>query len=207
MCGRISQANDLSDYIETIRWTPYALLEDPVGPRYNVPAGTRPLVMHRLGNGDEKLDRIFWGYARPRSRQSPNSNASVKALLNNNDYWKNLFEYGRVIVPADGWYEWKGRKPNKEPWFIHAKDGQPVLLAAISAWHPGDEHGKYHGMAVVTDDDARGVIDLHDRRPIVLMPDDAAEWINPATTTCQAKELFSAARPESAFEWCRATLQ
>ncbi len=33
--------------------------------RYNVPPGTRPLPLHRLGDGSEQAERMFWGYKPP----------------------------------------------------------------------------------------------------------------------------------------------
>ena len=203
MCGRISQAGDLADYVEAIGWTP-SLLEDPVGPRYNVPPGTRPLAMHRMGDGDEKLDRLFWGYG-PAKAQRTYSNAQLTALLKGDGFWQTLLQRGRVIVPVDGWYEWVGERPNKQAWFVHAKNSAPVLLAGISAWHPGYEHNKERGMAIVTDDNAGGMIDVHDRRPIALSREHAAEWLDPKTSIDRARAILAAARPESVFEWYRVT--
>lgn len=60
-----------------------------------------------------------------------------------------------------------------------------------------------HGMAVVTDDTAGGMVDIHDRRPICLTQEDAQEWINPATPVERALEILGAARPETAFVWYR----
>lgn len=41
---------------------------------------------------------------------------------------------------------------------------------------------------------------VHYGRPMILTPEHAPEWMDPATTVEQAKELLSVARPESAFE-------
>lgn len=206
MCGRISQAGDLAEYVETIRWTPYSILEDPVGPRYNVPPGTRPLVMHRLGgHGHESLDRIFWGYKPAGFKHQPVSNARLAKILDGSGFWTPLFKRGRIIVPADGWYEWTGEKANKQPWYIYPKDGRPIFMAAITAWAPGYEMDAMHGFAIVTDDSAGGMVDIHDRRPIALTPDDALEWLGPATSEDQAKDILSTARPESAFIWYQVT--
>ncbi len=78
-------------------------------------------------------------------------------------------------------------------------------MAAITAWQPGDILDHIHGMAIVTDQSAGGMVDVHDRRPIVLKADDALEWLDPTTTNDQAKQILSAARPESAFQWWQVT--
>lgn len=206
MCGRIVQKEWPMDYVETIRWNPHTVFSPADiadGLRYNIPPGTRPLALHRLDDGAEHLDRIFWGYKPEWFDRTPVSNARLDKVLTDSRFWKTLLTR-RVIVPADGWYEWTGEKPNKEPWFIHASDGDPILFAGISAYMPGAIDAE-HGMAIVTDDAAGGLVDIHDRRPIALTVDDAWEWLDPETTPEQAKEILMTPRPESAFEWYRVT--
>jgi putative SOS response-associated peptidase YedK len=46
------------------------------------------------------------------------------------------------------------------------------------------------------------MLDIHDRRPVVLQAEDAALWMDPALTPQQAIELARhAAVPSDAFEW------
>ncbi|MGC4034308.1 MAG: SOS response-associated peptidase, partial [Tepidisphaeraceae bacterium] len=43
----------------------------------------------------------------------------------------------RCLVPMDGWYEWRGPKGDKIPFYLYAADGQPLLMAGLwSVWHP-----------------------------------------------------------------------
>src|SRR5690606_23238597 len=88
-----------------------------------------------------------------------------------------------------------------QPWFISARDHQPVLMAGFTAWQPGREILAETGFAIVTDDAAGGIIDIHDRRPICLSAEDAISWLDPATPITTALELLSTPRPESAFQW------
>ena len=200
MCGRIRQAGDGEQYMETLNWNPRALFDDPKAPRYNVAPGTRPLLFHRLVDGAEQADRLFWGYKAPWSAKAF-SNANLTTVLKGSGLWKPLLSK-RVIVPCDGWYEWTGEKPDKQPWYIHPKDGKPLLLAGLTAWVPGKDIDAPHGFAVITDESAGGMKDhLHDRRPICLTPDAALEWLDPDVPVEQALDILSTARPESAFTW------
>jgi putative SOS response-associated peptidase YedK len=61
------------------------------------------------------------------------------------------------------------------------------------------------GFAIVTDDAAGGMVDLHDRRQVCLAPDDALSWLDPEIGTDDALDLLSTPRPESAFQWWRVT--
>lgn len=204
MCGRIKQARGLADYVETLHWNPRTILDVPDGPKHNVPPGTRPLALHRLGDGSEQVDRLFWGYKPPWYERGPASNARLDTILKQSPFWRPLLTR-RIIVPADGWYEWTGAKGDKQPWFINPKDGQPILMAGITAWQPGKEVLAETGFAIITDDSARGMVDIHDRRPIVLTADDALEWVDPGTPVDKALELLSTPRPESAFRWWEVT--
>ena len=203
MCGRITQEQEQIDYFRPGRWVP-AKLADDYRRSPNVPPGTRPLVIHRLGDGTEQADCLFWGYKPPWYKRGPASNARLDTVLKGSPFWKPLLSR-RVIVPADGWYEWTGEKGDKQPWYINPKDGEPILMAGITAWEPGKDVLAETGFAIVTDDAAGGMVDIHDRRPIVLTPDAALEWVEPETPVDAALDLLSTARPESAFQWWQVT--
>lgn len=204
MCGRIRQAREAVDYGEMLRWNPRQLLADARQPRYNVPPGTRPIVLHRLGDGSEQADNLFWGYKPVWSDGRPLGDARLDTILTNSRFWKPLLGR-RVIVPADGWYEWTGDKGDRQPWYINPKDGAPILMAGITAWASGREVTAATGFSIITDNAAGGMVDLHDRRPICLTPDDALAWLDPQVTVEDALELLSTPRPESAFQWWRVT--
>lgn len=201
MCGRISQSRP-EDYPREVAAHARAW-RDPAGPRWNVPPGTRPLVVHQL-DGDIEAARLHWGFRPDWSKRGPVSNARLDKVMDGSPFWRGLVAR-RLIVPADGWFEWTGEKGAKQPWFIHARDGKPVLLAAITAWRPGAEPDERHGFAIVTDDAAGGMLDVHDRRPVALTPDAALEWLAPETEPAAALEILTTARPESAFQWYAVT--
>lgn len=206
MCGRISQKNDLADYIETMRWNPAKLFVNTEGPRFNVPPGTRPLALHRLGSGDPHADRLFWGYKPTWSKRPPVINARLDTVLKGSRFWSRLLTK-RVIVPADGWFEWVGSKGDKQPWFISARDQKPILIAGITAWQPGRDVVAETGFAIITDDAAGGMVDLHDRRPVCLTAESAQAWVNPEASVSEALDQLSTSRPESAFHWWMVTRQ
>lgn len=204
MCGRVQQAEDPGYYFDRVKWS----LADSAMPEYkpspNVPPGTRPLVLHRLGDGAEHADTLFWGYKPPWYKRGPASNARLDTVLKGSPFWKPLLTR-RIIVPVDGWYEWTGEKGDKQPWYINPKDGQPLLMAGLTAWLPGREVLAETGFAIITDDAAGGMVDIHDRRPVCLTVDDALEWVDQETPVEDALALLSTPRPEDAFQWWQVT--
>ncbi|AHC47937.1 SOS response-associated peptidase [Achromobacter xylosoxidans] len=203
MCGRIVQKSGPMDYVERLFPNPRRIFSDPAGPDYNIPPGRQPLAMHQLA-GEFEVERLPWGW-RPSNSKHLMSNARLDKILAGAWPWKMLIGRGRILVPADGWYEWKpladSTKPPKQPYFIHSKDDAPLFFAGLSDWKPGAEKDEAHGFAIVTNDAAGGMIDLHDRRPVALPPDLALQWMAPDLPAAQAVALLSQGLPETAFSW------
>ena len=95
----------------------------------------------------------------------------------------------RCLVVVDGFYEW--RKPDKQPFYFHRVDGKPFALGGVTK---GDE------AAIATCPAREGVVELHDRMPVILRREDCRTWLDPATppTTlhtllapCPAEWLFA----------------
>ena len=59
---------------------------------------------------------------------------------------------------------------------------------------------------IVTDAAGEGMLDIHDRRPVVLEAADAELWLNPDLSPEEALDLARrAALPVDAFEWYKVT--
>jgi putative SOS response-associated peptidase YedK len=44
--------------------------------------------------------------------------------------FRGAFKYGRCIIPASGFYEWTGKKSNRQPHLFTAADESPILAFA-----------------------------------------------------------------------------
>lgn len=201
MCGTIIQKSGPMDYMEVL----FTGL-DP-GSRRLSPAWeestdscSRPLAIHRLGDMPA-MDRFHWGYAPSWWKRRPVANAPLTTLLRGSAVWRPLLSQ-RVLVPADGWYE-PAEDEGKPGQYIHASDGKPVYIAAITAWRPGNAHGKQDGLAIITDG---GKYDGQER-PVVLPVDAARVWVDPATPIINALGLACTPWADSSFRWRPAALQ
>lgn len=206
MCGRFDQSQTARYYASVFGWAD-AVYDSESTPAYNVPPGTYRPVMH-MQDGERRIDDVFWSYrAKWAEGKLPISiNARLDKLSNR--YWSRLLKNGRAIVPADGWYEWTGEKGKKQPWHIHRKDRAPLYMLALASFGTFTENRAEAGFVLVTDDAAEGMLDIHDRRPVVLEAADAALWLDPDISPEQALELArQAALPPGAFEWFKVTPQ
>jgi putative SOS response-associated peptidase YedK len=53
--------------------------------------------------------------------------------------WKTMWRTARVLVPADGWYEFVIEKGTRQPHFIRPLNNGPLYLAGLSSVAPDAE--------------------------------------------------------------------
>ena len=187
MCGRFAQYESRDQYFDALGLTPDDILFDPepIG-RYNVAPGTSVLLLHQL-DADYHLEPVHWGYGPEWWHKAPLINARSETASTGRMF-KPLWQTGRAIVPANGWYEWKRDGSVKQPYFIHHKSDSPLFFAAIGHT-PFDRDNPAQGFVIVTAASDRGLVDIHDRMPLALEPEAALEWIHPETRAEQAEKI------------------
>ncbi|HCF3334987.1 TPA: SOS response-associated peptidase [Pseudomonas aeruginosa] len=203
MCGRLSQYTGLHEFVDTLSMP--AMLVNLVGEqpeRYNVAPSTAVTTLKLEGDA-LVAQAIRWGW-RPfwaRDRAAP-INARAEKVATSRFYssaWKH-----RALTPVSGWFEWvDGGEARKQPFHIQHRDGSPILCAAIGQF-PGldDEPADHHGFVIITADAEGGMVDIHDRRPVVLSPELAREWLDPATPPERAEQIVRhQGEPSESFTW------
>ncbi|HAB4644729.1 TPA_asm: SOS response-associated peptidase, partial [Salmonella enterica subsp. enterica] len=99
------------------------------------------------------------------------------------------------------WFEWKKEGDKKQPYFIHRKDRKPIFMAAIGST-PFERGDDAEGFLIVTSAADKGLVDIHDRRPLVLSPEAAREWMRQGISGKEVKEIITAgAVPTDKFTW------
>lgn len=200
MCGRFAQYSSRDEYIESfgLKADEIQFDPEPIG-RFNVAPGTKVLL---LNERDEEfhLDPVIWGYGPEWWDKQPLINARGETAATGRMF-KPLWNHGRAIVPADGWFEWKKEGDKKQPYFIYHMKNQPLFFAAIGKASYDKDHG-HEGFVIVTAASNKGMVDIHDRRPLVLTADAVLEWLSTDTTPERAQEIaHDAALPEKDFTW------
>ena len=81
-------------------------------------------------------------------------------------------------MPSEGSYEWV-KDPNdpkkKQPYFIRLKNQKPMFFGALAQTRPGLDEQDGDGFVIITASCDQGMVDIHDRRPLVLSPEQARE--------------------------------
>ena len=166
-------------------------------PRYNI-APTDPVLAVRPNEqGGRELGRLRWGLIPGRwaERRSgpPLINARAETLERQPAFAES-FRERRCLIPADGFYEWRDGESGKTPVWISVAGGGLFAFAGIWAARPSrDGAGALHSCAIVTCEPNELIRPIHDRMPVVLMPDAEARWLEPGAGEEEMASLLSPA--------------
>jgi putative SOS response-associated peptidase YedK len=207
MCGRYSIYESMDHYLKTL--APQQLVINgydqwPIE-RYNVAPTTRVEII-RPAADQLSIDKVRWGWAPfwAKGKRPAPINARVETVMSGR-FFKELWPDGRALAPANGWFEWVADPQDpkrKQPYYIRLKTQKPMFFAALAQVHSGLEPHEGDGFVVITAASDSGMVDIHDRRPVVLSPEAAREWVEPGLSAQRAEEIArDACRPTEDFEW------
>ncbi|PQV52994.1 SOS response-associated peptidase [Paraburkholderia sp. BL21I4N1] len=230
MCGRISQYRDPRLYTQHLGLADPLMLFDASDrrPGYNLAPGTHPLAIF----ADQTLRPVHWGYCPDWAReqhlpQTINARADTAPTAR---YFEELWKTGRVLVPADGWFEWRRaaasstegvdgepdvaqtaassdatpHHASRQPYFVRLKSAAPMYLAALSSVRGTEPQTEGMGLVIVTANADAGLVDLYDRRPLVFGPDAARRWLDPELPAEELEQLARAGGLAAGrFRWHR----
>lgn len=209
MCGRFVMSGSLEEYIQELdpQGELFAKVDTQPIARYNVAPGTDVQVMHVEADGVQ-ISPIHWGWKReiswPKPRVVQPINARIETIAKGR-FYKPLFPDHRALIPADGWYEWVHDEldaDKKQPFFIRLKSRKPMFFAGLAQAEPGPEADQPPGFLIITGSSDAGMLDIHDRRPVVLSPELAWEWLAPGLSKERAKAIATdCSQPVEDFEW------
>ncbi|MEM9017196.1 MAG: SOS response-associated peptidase family protein [Verrucomicrobiota bacterium] len=138
--------------------------------------------------------RMHWGYRRtfrtggkPIPRQVNNArDDKLEGRM-----WADSFENRRCVIPAIQFYEWSGPKGKKTKHAIRAVDEETAgsegkvagdddgeawfWIAGI--WEDDFETTDRRSYSMITTSSPEAMVELHDRTPCLLLPDDVEEYL------------------------------
>lgn len=148
-------------------------------PRYNVaPAQVMPVVIHQ--EEAKKIVPMKWGLVPSWSKEGKTRlsmiNARAETLFEKPSF-KTLIRTRRCIIPADGFYEWKKGGEEKIPFRITRKDDALFGFAGLwDEWQRGGEP-PLHTFTIVTTKANELLSSIHDRMPVMLLPENEEAWL------------------------------
>lgn len=195
MCGRYSSSRS-PETLAVEFGARDATGERAPEPDYNV-APTKPVfaVVQRHpkdaeGNrdltGSERTLRVMrWGLVPKWAKDPSVGNRMINArseTVSVKPAFRGAIRHYRCLLPADGWYEWKGDSSPKQPYFAGSADGHGLGMAGIWAtWRdPADPRGRpLVSCAVLTTEAVGELAEIHERMPLVLPRHHWDRWLDP----------------------------
>lgn len=194
MCGRFvmkSSQPELADFFEMA-----AAVDVPA--RYNIAPTDAVLAVADTGEG--RHWRVFrWGlipsWARDLAIGSKMINARSETVFDKPAF-RAAVRKRRCLVPADGFYEWGGKKGERQPYYIAMSDGKPFAMAAIWERWEGGEGNFIESCALLTTAANSLIETFHPRMPVILEPEHWGTWLDPSGADRAELERLFVAYPD-----------
>ena len=192
MCGLYSfkssaeESRSLFSYVE----------EPSFPPRVHV-APLSPIAIVRADRGVRRFALVRWGlipsWVKDIRPGKPLINARAETILEKPSF-RNAMKRRRCLVPADGFYEWTGTIPGrKQPYHIHRRNNAAFGFAGLWEHWMGADGSEIETAAIVTTSPNAVVAKIHDRMPVVIMPEDYTAWLD--TDNVPAEDAAALLRP------------
>jgi len=139
--------------------------------------GTPGTVIRKIG-GERVMQSMTWGF--PLRLKGTSPTAKPKPVNNIADLSKNMWiglarkPEGRCLIPLTAFAEAEGPKGAKTRTWFNVKD-QPIF-AWGGLWRESAEWGPVYSGAMTDCNEA--IRPIHDRMPVLLIPDEYERWLN-----------------------------
>ena len=182
MCGRSSLTKTEKELEERFRATFYS--EDlerynPL-PNFNVaPTQVHPVITQE----EPTIIHLYrWGlipyWAKDMKIGSKMINARMEGI-EEKPAFRQAFAKRRCIVPFDGYYEWQKTPGGKIPYRIKLKNVEIFTIAGLYEHWKNPEGKPVHSFTLITHEADPAIAHLHDRMPLILLPEQEKLWLDP----------------------------
>ena len=198
MCGRFT-VTSAPDAIRALFRYP----EQPnFPPRYNV-APTQPIAVVRLHEGQREFVLMRWGLLPSWVKDPTTFTLLINArgeTVSDKPAFRAAMKRRRCLIPADGFYEWQAAGGRKQPYFIHAKSGEPLAFAGLWETWTGPNGEELDTATIVTTEANRTLRDIHGRMPAIIAPEAFDLWLDCANVDARTAGALIRPAPDELLE-------
>lgn len=168
---------------------------------YNV-APTQALLIVTREGGARRLDAARWGLVPSWAKEmgtTPLINARIETVETKPSF-RTAFRRRRCLVPADGFYEWRDEGSHKQPFVMLPRTGQPFAFGGIYEHWLSPDGSDLVSVALMTGPANRYLGQIHDRSPVIILPEDYDLWLTCGESVPDAVRALLRPPPEDFFE-------
>ncbi|HIF51743.1 MAG TPA: SOS response-associated peptidase [Thiotrichaceae bacterium] len=140
---------------------------------YNITPSQNCTVV-RLKKNESELANLSWGlvpsWAKSDVKIKP-INAKAETIKEK-PYFRSAYKKQRCIIPASGFYEWKGSKGNKQPYCIYPLNDPCFGFAGL--W---EKRNELETFTIITTAANELMSEVHHRMPVILDSKDYDTWL------------------------------
>jgi putative SOS response-associated peptidase YedK len=185
MCGRYTLAHSMEEIIEAFKTQQLML---PLEPRYNIAPSQLIPIIFAAQEGDEDAkpgQRIIraarWGFipdwVKDLKKYPPMINARGETIAEKNSY-RHAFRRRRCLIPADGFFEWKGEGKDRLPYRIGLKGNALFGFAGLYEDWTSPDGSMMRTTAIITVHANPLMRKFHDRMPVILHRGEENVWLD-----------------------------
>jgi putative SOS response-associated peptidase YedK len=158
-------------------------VREPIRKRFNIAPTQHAPVIRVDAQGVREVAQLRWGLVPFWARELAAGNKMINARcegIESKPAFRAAVRERRCLVPASGFFEWKGAPGRKQPFAITLPDRALFALAGLwETWKaPGGE--AVETFTIVTTGANESIARIHDRMPVIL-PEEAEEgWLTGA---------------------------
>ncbi|MGH1349493.1 MAG: SOS response-associated peptidase [Methyloligellaceae bacterium] len=188
MCGRFALKVSWEELEE---W--YDVLNNGLPPfpeSYNInPSQPIPIIgcFNEADKKKRELTFARWGlipfWWRKSMDDLPKSMNARAEGIESKPFFKAPFRYRRCLIPVSGFYEWKGSKSPKQPWYISGAR-QPLLTFAglYEEWIEPASGCEVLSATIITTEANNFMKSIHRRMPVILQTEHFNDWLHGETS-------------------------
>ena len=167
-------------------------VDDRIRKRFNIAPTQEAPVIRATNAGARAVAMLRWGLVPSWAKDLAAGNRMINARgegVEGKPAFRAAFRERRCLVPATGFYEWKGAPGRKQPFAITLPDRAMFAFAGLwESWRPAGGT-PVETFTIITTDANDAVAEVHDRMPVILPRDAEETWI--AGDPAEARKLLA----------------
>ncbi|MEO0880313.1 MAG: SOS response-associated peptidase [Pseudomonadota bacterium] len=159
-------------------------LRENFPPRYNI-APSQPILIMRNGETRKReAALVSWGFlpswtkfenSRPQMRPMNNARSETAA---EKPSFRAAMRRRRCLIPASGFYEWRGEAGARQPYWIRPAAGGVFAFAGLWEALMTRDGSELESAAILTTGAGPDLRPIHHREPVVIAPGQFALWLD-----------------------------
>ena len=158
-------------------------------PRYNIAPQTRVVTVGRLAT-KRAAQSLLWGAMHPK-HSGPLINARSETVASS-PLFARSFAASRVLIPADGFFEWTKSGDRRRGHYFTQPGGGPFAFAGIAVEPPGPTERGGACAVILTTRASDSIKGYHDRMPLMVPRNAFALWLDQGANLKAVGEVMSA---------------